>query len=135
MEHAEDMEEERRLFYVAMTRAKERLVLSWSQRRGSSGGRASGRPSRFLDEIPAWFKVQQVSERFGAVPRESEKFRKTEEREDAEFKAGYIVRHDKFGRGTVLQVEGVPSDWKLTIRFQDGTKKIMTRYARLTIEG
>lgn len=134
MDHAEDMEEERRLFYVAMTRAKERLTLSWAQRRGSSGNRMSGRPSRFLDEIPAWFKVQQTSERFGIVSHEPERKGTAIERTDAEFRTGNIVHHGKFGRGTVLQVEGVPNDWKLTIRFQEGTKKIMTRYAQLTIE-
>ncbi len=133
IDHLEDMEEERRLFYVAMTRAKEGLVMSWAQRRGISGNRVSGRPSRFLDEIPAWFKVHHISERFGIVSSDTVRTR-SEEKTKGEFQEGNVVRHEKFGLGTVLNVEGVPNDWKLTIRFPEGIKKIMTRYAQLTIE-
>jgi len=128
MENTEDMEEERRLFYVAMTRAKEKLMLSWSQRRSLFGSNAVSRPSRFLDEIPSWFKVFRQSERFGGRAAE-----KTPEQEQgAEFRVGSLVSHEKFGRGTVLEVQGVPQDWKLRIRFQDGVRVIMTRYAKIT---
>jgi superfamily I DNA/RNA helicase len=48
-----DVEEERRLFYVGMTRAKEELFLSWARSRFLHGKRSTGRPSRFLSEIPA----------------------------------------------------------------------------------
>lgn len=126
----EDVEEERRLFYVGMTRAKENLFLSWAQRRGMFGTSNSNRPSRFLEEIPQWFKVQRISERF--VRPDTFVPTKRQEPEGSEYRVGSRVKHDKFGFGTVLQVEGAPNDWKLTIRFSDGVKKILTRYAKLT---
>ena len=130
MESAEDMEEERRLFYVAMTRAKEKLHLTWSQRRSLFGSNASSRPSRFLDEIPSWFKVLRQSERF---MKPADAGSRTVEKESAsEFRIGSVVSHEKFGRGSVMEVSGVPGDWKLKIRFQDGVRVIMTRYAKIT---
>ncbi len=136
MDRGEDVEEERRLFYVAMTRAREKLTLSWAQRRGIFGNTVSNRPSRFLEEIPGWFKKNQLSERFSA-PAPSRSYVPepvtVSHVAGSEYRVGSIVSHDKFGRGTVLSVEGTPNDWKLTIRFGDGVKKIMTKYAQLTI--
>jgi len=129
MESTEDMEEERRLFYVAMTRAKEKLFLSWSQRRSLFGSNAVSRPSRFLEEIPSWFKVQKQSERFVSRPAEKTA---SEPETRSEFRVGLTVSHEKFGRGTVMEVDGVPNDWKLKIRFRDGVRVILTRYAKIT---
>jgi DNA helicase-2/ATP-dependent DNA helicase PcrA len=147
LESSEDVEEERRLFYVAMTRARSKLLLSWAQRRGMFGSGMSNRPSRFLDEVPSWFKVHKYSERFQtsietvptAVPRKVAKSSSTAVSQAtvdpaSPYKAGSIISHEKLGRGTVLSVEGAPNDWKLTIRFRDGVKTIMSRYAKLTIE-
>jgi DNA helicase-2/ATP-dependent DNA helicase PcrA len=137
MELAENMEEERRLFYVAITRAGEKLSLSWAQRRGMFGSSMSNRPSRFLDEIPSWFKTSKISERFGAVAEPASLHRRNSDASgpiDSPFRVGSVVQHEKLGRGTILNVEGAPNDWKLTIRFPDGVKKIMSRYAHLTIE-
>jgi DNA helicase-2/ATP-dependent DNA helicase PcrA len=135
LESAEDLEEERRLFYVAMTRAKEKLQLTWSQRRSLFGSNAVSRPSRFLDEIPSWFKVVRQSERFlkpGEGSVETRGGAKSSEKEQAaEFRVGSIVTHEKFGRGSVMEVQGVPGDWKLKIRFPDGVRVIMTRYAKI----
>ena len=139
LESSEDVEEERRLLYVAMTRAKEKLTLSWAQRRGMFGTSNSNRPSRFLEEIPAWFKVTHISERFGSAEprREPSASATSSARRDepsSPYRVGSIVRHDKLGRGSVIRVEGVPDDWKVTIRFPSGTKTIMTKYAQLTVE-
>ncbi len=150
LESSEDVEEERRLFYVAMTRARSKLLLSWAQRRGMFGTGMSNRPSRFLEEVPSWFKVHKYSERFQtsierpepAVSRRTSKsstsstVSKPQKPSDpsAPYKPGSTISHEKLGRGTVLSVEGAPNDWKLTIRFQDGVKTIMSRYAKLTIE-
>ncbi len=131
LESAEDTAEERRLFYVAMTRAKEKLHLTWAQRRGMFGTTASNRPSRFLEEIPDWFKVTQISERFRA-PIAEPAFRKNSSEPASPYRVGSSVRHERFGRGTVLAVEGVQSDWKVTVRFASGVKTILTRYANLT---
>jgi DNA helicase-2/ATP-dependent DNA helicase PcrA len=128
MESYEDLEEERRLFYVAMTRAREKLLLTWSQRRSLFGSNAVSRPSRFLDEIPSWFKVYKQSERF---VKPAEITQRSEPETPAEFRVGSIVTHEKFGRGNVMEVQGVPGDWKLKIRFQDGVRVILTRYAKL----
>lgn len=148
LESKEDVEEERRLFYVAMTRAKEALTVSWTQRRGMSGGKTN-RPSRFLEEIPSFFKVNKISERFREVsfsqrpavhyeqrsPVSDSPARKAETPTGCEFRVGGIVRHEKLGKGTVLNIEGAPNDWKLTIRFREsGVKTILTKYAQLQIE-
>ncbi|MCI0444181.1 UvrD-helicase domain-containing protein [bacterium] len=141
LESSEDVEEERRLFYVAMTRARQRLLLSWAQRRGMFGSGMSNQPSRFLDEVPSWFKVHKRSERFQTTtqlagrdaarpPGKGE----IKSDPDAPYKAGSIIRHEKLGRGTVLNVEGAPNDWRLTIRFPEGIKTIMSRYAQITVE-
>jgi DNA helicase II / ATP-dependent DNA helicase PcrA len=140
LESSDDVEEERRLFYVAMTRARQKLLLSWSQRRGMFGSGMSNQPSRFLDEVPSWFKVQKRSERFqtstalGARPSVPAGRGTSESDPDAPYKSGSIIRHEKLGRGTVLSVEGAPNDWRLTIRFPEGIKTIMSRYAQITVE-
>jgi DNA helicase-2/ATP-dependent DNA helicase PcrA len=134
MESGEDLQEERRLFYVALTRAMQRVILSWAQRRGIYGASLAGKPSRFLEEIPPWFKINRISERFGAPNFERAQSSQAKGEEEREFRIGSTVHHEKFGRGTVINVEGVPDDWKLTIRFPDGVKKILTRYAHLTRE-
>lgn len=134
MDSSEDLQEERRLFYVALTRAMQRIILSWAQRRGIYGCTLAGRPSRFLEEIPPWFKVNRISERFGAQNFNRTQSSQTKSDNASEFRVGSKVHHEKFGRGTVINVEGVPNDWKLTIRFLDGVKKILTRYAHLTVE-
>lgn len=133
MDRGDDLEEERRLFYVAITRAKEKVHLTWAQRRGMFGSSMSNRPSRFLEEIPDWFKLNRLSERFTTVA--APVVVQSQSKEDSgEFRVGSIVYHEKFGRGTVLQVQGTPNDWKVTIRFSTGVKTIMTRYANLTVE-
>lgn len=141
LESSDDVEEERRLFYVAMTRARQKLLLSWSQRRGMFGSGMSNQPSRFLDEVPSWFKVHKRSERFqtssasGARPSVAAgRDARAPEISDAPYKSGSVIRHEKLGRGTVLNVEGAPNDWRLTIRFPEGIKTIMTRYAQITVE-
>jgi len=132
LESAEDTAEERRLFYVAMTRAREKLHLTWAQRRGMFGSTTSNRPSRFLEEIPDWFKVTHISERFRS-PVSDPVVRKSSSEPASPYRVGSSVRHEKFGSGTVLAVEGVQSDWKVTVRFASGVKTILTRYANLAV--
>jgi DNA helicase-2/ATP-dependent DNA helicase PcrA len=136
------LEEERRLCYVAMTRAMERLTLSWAHERRRYGSRSFGTPSRFLREIPA-----QLVERLGAPSFEA----RDDDRpsydysydqrsspagggEEGGVARGTRVRHPIFGAGTVLEVSGSGRDQALRIRFdRAGVKKIVVRYANLEL--
>jgi len=151
------LEEERRLCYVGMTRAKDRLTLSLSSSRRSFGeeGRRSTRRSRFLAEIPAQFterldgsikpqmrwegalNSRQSIERF----LEANNFReRLDSRRPAppraqmngKWKRGSQVRHAKYGLGTILACEGEGDDEKLTVSFPGyGAKKLLPRFAPL----
>jgi DNA helicase-2/ATP-dependent DNA helicase PcrA len=159
-EEIEDMEEERRLFYVGMTRAKERLFLSRAEQRSTfSAGRAN-LPSRFLDELP--LELMQFEEKERRM--ESLFSQETPWKEDTHqtgimmddssqeisfpeeggvvlspegffpLKIGMRVRHPKFGDGRVKSVEGMDENQKATILFGTvGSKRLKVRYSRLEI--
>ena len=145
----EEIEEERRLCYVGITRAKKRLHLTYAMRRSMYGGSVYSKASRFLDEIPMSFIETVETERKDAVrigqkqvKTQSDLFgeimarRQTPVREVApafEFKAGDMVQHKKFGKGLILSVTPAGSDVKLEIVFDEvGTKSLMGSFARLT---
>jgi DNA helicase-2/ATP-dependent DNA helicase PcrA len=155
-EDQEELEEERRLCYVGMTRAQSQLVLTSAARRRVFGEYQSTEPSRFLDEIPSEL-VERVTPAFtpsgsflhshyefrtnpyGRKGRGG-RFRETEpayayEDEDqstAGLKAGARVRHPQFGVGNVVAVEEHNDDLKVTVRFNSvGVKKLLARYAKL----
>jgi DNA helicase-2/ATP-dependent DNA helicase PcrA len=135
---AKAIEEERRLCYVAMTRAMERLTLCWAHERRRYGSRTFGTPSRFLDEIPS-----DLVERMGAPsygPRAEsgptydysydQRSASSGEGGEGAVRKGTRVRHPIFGAGTVLEVSGSGRDQALRIRFdRAGNKKIIVRYA------
>ncbi|MEN8160607.1 MAG: 3'-5' exonuclease, partial [Myxococcota bacterium] len=139
---AKAIEEERRLCYVAMTRAMERLTLCWAHERRRYGSRSFGTPSRFLDEIPS-----DLVERLGAPSYERSAFDgpsydySYDQRApaaagdgDGAVRHGTRVRHPIFGAGTVLEVSGTGRDQALRIRFdRAGVKKIVVRYANLEL--
>jgi len=150
-----EVEEERRLFYVGMTRAKRSLVLTRAIYRRSYGEdrlRAS-LPSRFLSEIPrdlieaAAGSQSEPGEtrRYEADPEFSEgySYRRTrtpygrpasKARSSKDPLIGTRVRHLKFGIGTIIEVEGDGEDRKITVSFQDyGPKKLLERYANLQL--
>jgi DNA helicase-2/ATP-dependent DNA helicase PcrA len=154
------LEEERRLCYVGMTRARDRLILTRGRSRRSYArdDYESTRPSRFLDEVPADL-LEPLSGAFSASkprtlwenavnsPLEVDRFLRERGRAPAKrsgglrfgvprsssrWKLGTLVRHPKFGLGTVLGCEGDGDDTKLTVSFPDhGTKKFVERYASL----
>ncbi|HXX33120.1 MAG TPA: UvrD-helicase domain-containing protein [Thermodesulfobacteriota bacterium] len=159
-EEIEDMEEERRLFYVGMTRAKERLFLSRAEERSTFGVGRANLPSRFLDELPA--ELMQFEEKKGKM--ESLFSQEAYWREDVHqtemmpedlsqeisypeegglvlspegffpLKIGMRVRHPKFGEGRVKSIEGMDEDQKATVVFQNvGAKRLKVRYANLEI--
>jgi DNA helicase-2/ATP-dependent DNA helicase PcrA len=156
----EDLEEERRLFYVGMTRAKERLFLSRAEKRSTFGVGRANLPSRFLDEIPMeLIRLEEREEKleglFSQEPRWGDHFSQSQsigdEREEEisstsgeeivlspegffPLRTGMRVRHPKFGEGRVKSVEGTDEDQKVTIIFQSvGSKRLKVRTANLEI--
>jgi DNA helicase-2/ATP-dependent DNA helicase PcrA len=131
------VEEERRLCYVGMTRAMERLVLTCARERRRFGSRSFGLPSRFLDEIPQMVREGDVaSARLRPEPGErSLDYSYAQGAPEAGAAApGLRVRHPVFGAGTILEVSGRGAGQKLRIRFdRAGLKTILVRYAHLEI--
>jgi DNA helicase II / ATP-dependent DNA helicase PcrA len=149
-----EIEEERRLFYVGMTRAKRSLVLSRAICRRSYGEdrlRAS-HPSRFLAEIPG--DLIEAAAGSQSEPGETRRYesdfddaygyaqrrrrnsygRPAAARSSRDPLIGARVRHAKYGLGTVVGVEGEGEDRRLTVSFQDyGPKKLVERYANLQL--
>jgi DNA helicase-2/ATP-dependent DNA helicase PcrA len=152
-----EVEEERRLFYVGMTRAKQSLVLSRAVYRRTYGEERlrAALPSRFLAEIPgdlieaALGSQSEPGEtrRYEPDPDYSENYayrQKTRtpygqtsrgaRRSSKDPLIGTRVRHAKYGVGTIIEVEGEGEDRKLTVSFQDhGAKKLIERYANLQL--
>jgi DNA helicase-2/ATP-dependent DNA helicase PcrA len=127
------VEEERRLMYVAVTRARQRLYLSHAQSRMLHGQVRYGIPSRFLDEIPDELlkrlnskptpKTYATGGNYQAKPSASQQY---------PFKIGQSVRHAKFGDGVVVSYEGNASDLAIKINFgRQGLKTLMMEYAKL----
>jgi DNA helicase-2/ATP-dependent DNA helicase PcrA len=129
------LEEERRLCYVGMTRAKERLVLLHASGRSLYGRRDVNLPSRFLDELPEdgveRERLRPASwSSYGAFPGPTATRREFEPRVDVpDLSTGDNVRHATLGAGIVTRIEpgGV-----VTVRFEDGVeRRLMLEYAPL----
>jgi len=151
------IEEERRLCYVGMTRAKDRLTVSWARQRRSYARESfeQTNPSRFLGEIPrellepvspsaASWKTRTEWENAANSVSSVERFLKqrgvrlgaggsaARSNTNSQWRIGSKVRHAKFGMGTILATEGDGDDTKLTVSFPGyGQKKFMTKYAGL----
>jgi DNA helicase-2/ATP-dependent DNA helicase PcrA len=153
-EESEDLEEERRLFYVGMTRAKERLFLTRAEKRYTFGVGRANLPSRFLDEIPMeLIHLEEREERpydrerpETCMPTNWDDYFQTSDLPPSgdglaicpegffALKMGMKVRHPKFGEGRVKSVEGMGEDQKVTIFFQSvGSKRLKVRNANLEI--
>ena len=144
----DEIEEERRLAYVGMTRARKRLYLTAAGTRRTYGEVAPVQLSRFLAEIGDEHLEEvlpSASGFAGAVSRGASRPRGREvalgdedvslhDDDDggASFRVGSRVRHDQFGLGEVLLVEPADEGQKLTVRFGGRTRKLLTRFARLT---
>lgn len=122
----EDLEEERRLFYVGITRAQERLYLSYAEERETYGKREYARPSRFLEDIPLEL-VKEVGA-FGDGMVLSQRAEAKPKTQLAEFKGGEKVKHPKFGSGTVVAAMGA----EVTVMFPGlGLKRLAVKFAGL----
>jgi len=124
LEEAGGLDEERRLCYVGMTRAKQRLYLSYARNRTIFGTTMPGVPSRFLEEVPADLLVQRRP-----LPASVEV--EAEIRDVPEFAVGDRVRHTSFGEGRVLGVEGEGLRAVVTVQFSQGVKRLALGYAPL----
>ena len=124
LEEAEGLEEERRLCYVGMTRAKQRLYLSYARSRTIFGSTMPGVPSRFLEEVPAELLARHAHAPPTVAWTE-------EEREIPSFAVGDHVRHASFGEGRVLGVEGEGVRGVVTVQFAQGVKRLALGYAPL----
>ncbi|MGB9749702.1 MAG: ATP-dependent helicase [Caldisericia bacterium] len=130
-----DIEEERRLLYVAMTRAKENLYLSYSIRRTRRGIPEFLEPSRFLSEIPEEF-IEKIS--FNNLKNEN-KIEVEEERNfneekyiEINYKIGEVIYHDEFGYGKIIDIVKDKLNPYLIINFgNEGIKKISIKYSNL----
>jgi ATP-dependent DNA helicase UvrD/PcrA len=135
-EDAEELEEERRLLYVGMTRAKDELTLTLAGRRLVYGKIQMRAPSRFLEEIPA-DALQELSETPPAPALAPTIFARGSQSEIAPGAAplsrGRRVRHPRYGYGVILSQEGSGEETRLTVYFdRAGKKKFIARYADLT---
>jgi DNA helicase-2/ATP-dependent DNA helicase PcrA len=134
----EEMEEERRLCYVGMTRARKKLVLTSARQRRLYGSLQYNAPSRFIDDIPIELMAKkELNNAESAVP--AEVVRADDRSAEGPFlKRRFLNRpvvHPLWGRGVVLSVEGAEKDLRLTIRFDSvGTKKMANAHANLRFE-
>ena len=162
-----ELEEERRLFYVAITRAKEYCTLTYSKSRYRYGNSEECKPSRFIKEIDSKYlkKAGGINEYFieksfnrqfsknhftinekranfieqkHIVPPKLKKIEtktSTESTSDNPLRVGFVIEHERFGIGEVINVEGNGENAKATIKFCNvGTKQLLLKYAKYTIK-
>lgn len=125
----EDLEEERRLFYVGITRAQDSLYFSYAEERETYGKREYTRPSRFLEDIPEDLLKEVGAFGDSAVPVLSYSRPESKPRTQlSAFKGGEKVKHPKFGSGTVVAAMG----GEVTVMFPGlGLKKLAVKFAGL----
>ncbi len=132
---ASGLEEERRLMYVAVTRARQRLYLSYAQSRMLHGQVRYGIPSRFLDEIP-----EELLKRLNAKPNAYKAANAApgnhsvsiQQKPGMPWKIGQSVNHTKFGNGVVVSYEGGGDDLRIQVNFGNGGLKwLALEYAKL----
>jgi DNA helicase-2/ATP-dependent DNA helicase PcrA len=144
-----ELEEERRLFYVGITRAEDKLSLSWARQRRRAGDFTYGTLSPFVDAIPGQLREARTSDRLRLLSASTPHRRRPRFQEESEsyfdpepdyavdqdqprYVKGERVLHQTFGSGAVVEVTGFGSDLKVTVDFDDvGRKKLLVRYANL----
>jgi DNA helicase-2/ATP-dependent DNA helicase PcrA len=149
-----ELEEERRLCYVGITRARRELVMTSAARRRVFGEYQSTEPSRFLDEIPPQLLRHEESRaeamrasargwgyapnpyRHASPPARTREFKPEDEDQSGRggLRAGGRVRHPMFGVGTVVSVEELDDDVKVVVKFGSvGQKTLRAKYAKLEL--
>jgi DNA helicase-2/ATP-dependent DNA helicase PcrA len=135
------LEEERRLFYVGATRAKEKLYLSWTRNRHRYGERVGSARSRFLKEIDQKFVHMESSLYPNPERKSSQKHQwesdampnyEDESQEQTELRIGMRVRHPQFGKGNIIKIESQRGNIKLVVLFDTaGERRLVLPYAKL----
>ncbi|MCX6273088.1 MAG: UvrD-helicase domain-containing protein [Bacteroidetes bacterium] len=140
-----ELEEERRLFYVAITRARQKLTLAYAMNRYKWGNLTMSQPSRFVDEIdqvcfdlPKKVKMNPGPAKKLTPMDSPEKPRPIIDTGDyldiSSIQIGTMVEHQRFGKGKVLAVEGAGPNKKATVHFSEaGNKQLLLRFAKLRI--
>jgi DNA helicase II / ATP-dependent DNA helicase PcrA len=147
----QDLEEERRLFYVALTRAEKQATISYAKSRLRWGNFTFCEPSRFLAEIdPKFIERPQGAKVTAGIPKPGSGMQKTPDlsrmkrvgtnhsgqiaTDPAALNAGMRVKHERFGEGTIKELEGRAADMKATVVFDiAGEKKLLLRFAKLDV--
>lgn len=125
------LEEERRLCYVGITRAMEKLVLTYAESRRLHGQETFASPSRFIREIPKEY-LQEVRLKSTVKKPVSNYFSTQSAKEATGMNVGQRVWHEKFGEGVILDMEGQGAQARLQVSFDfDGTKWLVAAYAKL----
>ncbi|MEI6049490.1 MAG: UvrD-helicase domain-containing protein [Bacteroidota bacterium] len=158
---ARELEEERRLFYVAITRAEKQATLSYALNRYKWGNLERSNPSRFIREVDQRFlqypqtggkpfrdkiligvKPEKIREELSTY-KKNDRFKKISKTEhssgnpftpgdSSSFSEGDIVQHERFGNGVIISIEGRQPNTTATIEFEkDGSKKLLLRFAKL----
>lgn len=147
----EALEEERRLFYVGITRAEDKLSVSWARQRRRAGKFTHNTLSSFLEAVPEALREERKTERLKLVSASTphrdrrrayessgcddgyQSEADPEMNQDAlRFVKGERVLHETFGSGSVVEISGFGRDLKVTVDFdEEGRKKLLLRYAAL----
>ncbi|MGD8483908.1 MAG: DNA helicase II [Thioalkalispiraceae bacterium] len=126
------LEEERRLCYVGMTRAMQKLTIAYAEKRRLYGEENFSRPSRFIKEIPAEY-IQEVRMQGSVLPAVQESGAGYKQNETG-LQLGQRVYHEKFGEGVVMNYEGDGRHARVQINFMDaGSKWLVMEYANLMV--
>ena len=133
------VEEERRLCYVGITRAREHLMMCYAEARRYYGNENYNPPSRFISEVPADLMVEvrpraRISQRVHR-PEPMHKVKKhMVPNNDESIRVGQRVQHKKFGEGVVLDQEGSGRSARVQVKFEsEGSKWLVLAYANLTV--
>lgn len=134
-EEAGRLEEERRLCYVGMTRAMQKLYITYAEMRRLYGQDKYHKPSRFIRELPETCLDEVRMKAQVSRPASSGRFSQTAVKEnfnETGFSLGSRVMHPKFGEGTIINFEGSGPQSRVQIAFNgEGIKWLVTAYARL----
>lgn len=129
----ERLEEERRLCYVGITRAKKQLYMSYAEHRKLHGQEYAGRLSRFVKEIPTeLLNETRIKSQVSRPVSHQRPFVDTSSISNSGFSLGQEVMHPVFGEGVILNFEGAGNQARVQVKFkQAGTKWLVLAYAKL----